>query len=73
MKPTILRRLALPAICLVILLGGSSRALAHGPNGTLSEQGYREMRRLNHLIKGLFYLQYLVIDRDKPATATSKG
>ena len=36
-------------------------------------QTYREMRRLNHLIKGLFYLQYLVIDRDKPATATSKG
>ena len=25
-------------------------------------QSYREMRRLNHLIKGLFYLQYLVID-----------
>jgi hypothetical protein len=36
-------------------------------------QTYRELRRLNHLIKGLFYLQYLVIDRDKPATATSKG
>jgi hypothetical protein len=26
-------------------------------------QSYREMRRLNHLIKGLFYLQYLIIDR----------
>jgi hypothetical protein len=24
---------------------------------------YREMRRLNHLIKGLLYLQYLIIDR----------
>lgn len=26
-------------------------------------QSYREMRRLNHLIKGLFYLQYLIIDK----------
>jgi hypothetical protein len=32
-------------------------------------QTYREMRRLNHLIKGLFYLQYLVIDRDKGVAA----
>lgn len=26
-------------------------------------QAYREMRRLNHLVKGLFYLQYLIIDK----------
>jgi hypothetical protein len=36
-------------------------------------QSYRELRRLNHLIKGLFYLQYLVIDRDKPAADAAKG
>jgi hypothetical protein len=35
-------------------------------------QTYREMRRLNHLIKGLFYLQYVVIDRDQAGVATGK-
>jgi len=28
---------------------------------------YREMRRLNHLIKALFYVQYLVLSRKTPA------
>lgn len=27
-------------------------------------QSYRDMRRLNHLINGLFYLQYLIIDQE---------
>jgi len=29
-------------------------------------QSYRKMRRLNHLIEGLFYLQYLSLDKSAP-------
>lgn len=36
-------------------------------------QSYREMRRLNHLIKGLFYLQYVIIERGMLDKTTAKG
>jgi hypothetical protein len=35
-------------------------------------QSYREMRRLNHLIKILFYLQYLIIDKGVLQKAAGK-
>lgn len=36
-------------------------------------QSYREMRRLNHLIKGLFYLQYLILDKAAPSKPAGKA
>lgn len=36
-------------------------------------QAYREMRRLNHLVKGLFYLQYLIIDKGTLEKTAASG
>src|SRR5262249_5535239 len=43
---TLRNSLAFAAICAVLFFGGGAVALAHGPQGTLSDRGYQEMRRL---------------------------
>ncbi|HYR46131.1 MAG TPA: hypothetical protein VER78_03930, partial [Thermoanaerobaculia bacterium] len=67
----------MPAIgCLAMILAGASVARAHGPNGTLSDPAYQEMRRLARQLDGQAqhasdqaqHEQYYLYQRDRTFT-----